>query len=103
MELKGLEQLKTMYRSYAKRKPMKQRYIGTDIGNRVARIVSDTSRNYNNMGELAREKGKKIVSIEHRSRSGKNKELLGFYYLPDENSPLNKLVRKMGNMMRKNK
>ena len=53
--------------------------------------------------EQIRKKGKKIVSLEHRSGSGKNKELLGFYYIPDENSPFNKLIRKMGKMMRKNK
>jgi hypothetical protein len=53
--------------------------------------------------EQIRKKGKKIVGLEHRSSSGKTKELLGFYYIPDENSPFNKLIRKMGKMMRKDK
>lgn len=43
-----------------------------------------------------RRKGKKIVSFEHRPSSGKSKELLGFYHVPDPNSPLNKLIRFMG-------
>lgn len=43
-----------------------------------------------------RKKGKKIVGFEHRSRSGKTTELLGFYHIPNPNSPMNRLIRYMG-------
>jgi hypothetical protein len=68
MELKGLEQLKSMYRSYAKRKPMKQRYIGTDLGNRVARMMGDTSRNYRNMGKLPEVMEAQALNKKDRTR-----------------------------------
>jgi|TARA_B100000035_G_scaffold43830_1_gene32789 hypothetical protein len=53
-----------------------------------------------------RKKGKKIISFENRTKSHesgfkqkkftKREELLGLYYIPDPNSPINKLIRFMG-------
>ena len=43
-----------------------------------------------------RQKGKKIVGFEHRSRSGKTTELMSLYHVPDPNSPMNRLIRYMG-------
>lgn len=43
-----------------------------------------------------RNKGKKIVGFEHRSRSGKKTDLLSLYHVPNPNSPVNKLIRYMG-------
>ncbi|MEK9983568.1 MAG: hypothetical protein VW879_02400 [Opitutae bacterium] len=52
MELKGVNQLIRLFGSASDRRPMRQRYIGNDLGSRVARMMGNTSRNYKNMGSL---------------------------------------------------
>lgn len=44
-------------------------------------------------------RGKKLLSFEHRSASGDKKELLGFYHVPNPNSPMNKIIRYMGKVL----
>lgn len=96
-EFKGIKQLQALMRAYKPPKPLSQRsqrdFPGNSLQHRAARGLISQAQKIQRSGD-------KLLGIETTSRSGQKKEVLGFYNMPDPNSPMNKLIRKMGKVQK---
>ena len=94
-EYKGLEQMRALMKHAKRPKPLSQRsqreFPGNSLQHRAARSLIAKAQQIQTSGD-------KMLSVVSQKASGAKKEILGFYNMPDPNSPMNKLIRKMGNV-----
>ena len=104
-EFKGIKQLQALMRAY--KAPKSKDYIGQDAGSRAARGVLSVGesqlRKRQKEAQVIKETGQKLFGVQTTSRSGQKKEVLGFYNVPNPNSPVNRLMRYMGKKTGNNK
>lgn len=94
-EYKGLEQMRALMKHAKLPTPFSERsmkdFPGNSLQHKAGRKLISKARKIQSSGD-------KMLSVVHTAASGAKRELIGFYNMPNPNSPMNKLIRKMGNV-----
>ena len=98
-EYKGLEQMRALMKHAKLPKPMSQRsqreFPGNSLQHRAARSLIAKAQEIQTSGDKMLSVVRGTVDVNKKKIQ---REILGFYNMPDPNSPMNKLIRKMGNV-----